>query len=201
MYKEVWDKPKGTKYNYKSADYSIYEDSDNECTIWLDPSSDPRVDLTDWYRNFTAIPIPIQFGDIKVLVHKGFWEAFEELVEDLLPRIKDYQYVNVNGYSHGGATGQLLVLSLKLLTGKVVKSAVFFGCPKVFFFNHNYFNIKKIIKDIQIIKLGSDIVHEVPFFPYYHVGNINKIKYDKNKFPKSLIEDHGDYWRYYSEKK
>ena len=201
MYKEVWDKPKGKKFKYKSADYSIYEDSKEECTIWLDPSDDPKKDLTDWIRNFTAIPIEVQFGDIKVLVHQGFWEAFEELVEDLIPRIKDYQYININGYSHGGATGQLLNLSLKLLTGKVVKSSVFFGCPKVFFFNQNYFRIKNIMKDVQIVKLGSDIVHEVPFIPYYHVGQINKIEYKENKFPLALFQDHGDYWRYYGTKK
>ena len=93
MYKEVWNKPKGTKYKYKSADYYIYEDSKDECTVWLDPSDDPKKDLTDWVRNFKAFPIKISFGELTLRVHQGFWEAFQELVEDLMPRLLHYQYI------------------------------------------------------------------------------------------------------------
>ena len=201
MYKEVWDKPKGAPYQYKDADYDLYEDSEEEVTIWLDPSEDPAKDPTDWIRNFMAIPVKVNIGGMNLLVHQGFYIAFKELIEDLLPRIEKYKYVNINGCSHGAATGQLLTLYLKAETNKIVTQAVFFGAPKVFFIVNplKYLKLSKILRDVICVRLGHDVVHLLPLFPYVHIGSVERIKYNKNKFPQSLIKDHGDYGRYYNE--
>lgn len=206
---EVWNQKRGNNYKYKTTDYSIKYGKNNTCTVFIHASGDPKKEPKDWIRNFMGKPVLADLGGKhQVFVHKGFYEAFLELKEDLLPRIEKYQNINIWGMSHGSALCILLHTYLKLNTSKNIQTEYLFGCPRVFsFINYRGFKeVQEICKGIRTVRLGKDIVPTLPYvwMSYGSVGEETRLSIHEKK--KTLKEkllagfiDHGGYVQYFKE--
>ena len=199
---------KGTKYRVGTTDYFIKEITKEECTIFICESNSLKKDPMDWIRNFKIKPFLINIADEDIYVHRGFYEGFIELWEDIEDKIKQYKEITISGYSHGAGIAPLLYLTLKDLYPHIdLNATVLFGCPRVFsFLNIKGFKaMKDLCKGITTVRLGNDIVSRVPFWfmGYGSVGKELKFKIDRKRqnpiqWFKSLFLDHGSYYSYFS---
>ncbi len=195
--KRVWNRSKGKKYQYKTSDYYLRIE---RATAYI--HLEHSVELEDWLRNFSVAPTKTVLGGKTVYVHKGLLEAFHELREDLMPRIKGCGHVYLSGYSHGGGLAYLLATYLKCNTNKTVKECVTFGAPRVFTIWNlpGFFYIKGLLKDVVTVRNNRDIVPTVPFniMGYFTVGTKVRLK-QKRKYDgfidwiKTPFIDHGTY--------
>jgi hypothetical protein len=196
--KEVWNKSRGKKYSYKTTDYYLQKD-DNTLNIWLEKSVEKR----DWKRNLNFFPTKQFLNHTTVWVHRGFWEAFEELLHDMYPKLAGITHVKLSGYSHGGALVILLNTWLRSNTTIIVDSVQTFGAPKVFsILNWKGFkNMRKFNEKIVHYILGRDLVTKLPFnvLGFRQVGELVKLKRTVNKARTcigslfSSITDHASY--------
>ena len=196
-----WNIKKGKRYRYRNTDYNLLDKGNGEYSIFIQASGSWEKDRKDWIRNFMAWSVKYNMGGETFYIHAGFFEAFSELLEDLMPRIKDAKEVSLSGTSLGGATAQILNIYLQLETDIKVKSVTTFGSPIPFVgFGKGY--VRALCLSVENIhyRINNDIVPTLPPIGYKAVGTRVQIKTD-NK-PKNLKEflfrgfyDHASYWK------
>ncbi len=130
--------------------------------------------LLDWIYNLRFFKIHLTSG---VKIHSGFYQKiindnlFNNLQTDLdflIQKYPDYRII-ITGYSLGGALSTLFGYLYSDLTNKELE-IITFASPRVG--NYNFmidFNNKKNIILFRI-QNKKDIVSNIPFINYYHVG-------------------------------
>ena len=193
--KVMWNKDRAKTITFKTTDYSITQDTEGH-TIYLNGSEQTK----DWERNFKFRAIKVKWGKHTFFAHRGFYEAFCELLEDLKPKLKGIRYVNITGVSHGAAIGQLLHVWLKLHTNILIRRTTLFGSPKVIAIWNilGFYRIKKMCKYITFVRCGNDIVPTLPprIVGYFPLKKQYKLKLKHNSFIewiKSPFQDHCEY--------
>ena len=199
---------RGKAYRHKTTDYFIKDDKNGKCTIYIQESQSIRKDPKDWIRNFNITPVKDRIEGHTVYVHRGFHEAFQELVEVLYPQIHRYKEIAIVGYSHGASVGLRTYFYIKqVLPAVKVNPPVLFGCPSLFSFMDikGFLTIKKLCRPVITVRLGNDIVSRIPFWfmGYGRVGKELKFKIDRKRqnpaqWFKSLFLDHGKYYNYFT---
>ena len=198
---------RGKQYRHRTSDYHILDEKHGKCSIYIKESGSFEKDPVDWIRNVKAIPTKVNIDKKAVYVHKGFKEAFDELIEVLYPQIHRYKEISIVGYSHGGALGILTYLYLKEhMPLAKINPPVLFGCPMVFSFKKlsGHKHIRKLCKDVITVRYHNDIVARLPgfFLGYGRVGKEIHVKPKRKrlnpvKWIKSFFLDHGEYYNYF----
>jgi hypothetical protein len=201
--REIWNMQKGKRYRYKTTDYNLLEKGEGKCSIFIQASGSLEKDPIDWIRNFDARLSKQYMGGRSIIVHNGIWNAFQELLIDITPKIQGMKEVELSGTSHGGAIAILFNSYLKTYTNIKVKSCYTFGAPRVYnvLGLRGFLDMRELNKNIKHFRINRDIVPTLPFWwmGYKQVGEVIRLKTNSNK-PKNFIDwlkqpfiDHGSY--------
>ena len=130
---------------------------------------------TDWKNNFDFPAKPYRDMHDKWYCHRGFlrvWKAIEPHLKDHIMN-KKIMWINIAGYSHGGALAQLCYEYCKYNRPDCSIRGYGYGAPRVvwgFLNNH----VKKRFDGFTLVRNKGDIVtHRPPVvFGYRNIGTL-----------------------------
>ena len=143
----------------------------NSLTIYFEWSNGK----TDWKNNFDFPAKPYRDMHNKWYCHRGFlkvWKAIEPHLKDHImnPKIK---WINIAGYSHGGALAQLCYEYCKFNRPDCSIKGHGYGAPRVVwgFLNRH---VKKRFEGFVLVRNKGDIVTHLPpvVFGYRNIGTL-----------------------------
>ena len=164
----------------------------------------------DWFRNFFFFPIvkkPYKDMDISYKVHRGFLEAWKEVEDIIIEKIKEkknkkeykFGHIIIVGYSHGGALAALCHECVWYWRPDLRDGNKFegygFEAPRVYAGWHVKKELKERWRNFLVIRTNNDLVTHCPpaIFRFCHVGSMLKVKGDvslvKDKVP-NCIKSH-----------
>lgn len=161
----------GKDVNYKFVPYG------NTLEIYFQGSSS----TTDWLRNFAFAKKPYKDMTITFRVHSGFLEAWKEVEDLVIAKIKEkdknnkykFKKITVVGYSHGAALAALCHECVNYYRPDAKLLGLGFEAPRIY----AGFKVKKELvrrwEHFYVIRNDTDIVTHMPpkIFGYCDVGN------------------------------
>jgi hypothetical protein len=120
----------------------------------------------DWINNFNFPAMPYKRMDFPWYVHSGFLKAWKSCRDTIADLVKDYEGLEIVGYSHGAALATFAHEDF-LFTHGVYPRTITFGGPKVLWMPCP---VKGRFDGMTRVLVRGDIVGMLPPLGYEHVG-------------------------------
>lgn len=179
-------------YFHVENDGSYYHHRDgNKLYIFFECSNGK----TDWKNNFDFPAQPYRDMKDKWYCHRGFLKVWKSIEPHLCDEILDLevQYIEIVGYSHGGAIAQLCYEYVKFHRPDVHVTGFGFGAPRVFWGLATR-AVRERFNGFVVVRNGRDIVTHLPpvAFGFWHICEVVKIGESvgliKDHYPEKYIE-------------
>lgn len=145
------------------------------------------VDAKDWVADFMRMQKPWPYANTQnqmngVKIHTGFITQYNSVREKIVREVSDFvnechadkiaPSITVCGHSLGGALATTCSLDLgNIFKDNISLSSYTFGSPRVLN-DAGYTIFQKMLKYAYRIVNNNDIVPQVPYFGYKHVGEL-----------------------------
>lgn len=166
---------KQKKYIHVENDASYYIHRDGDSLAIFFEKSNGKV---DWKHNFYFPAKPYRKMKNLWFCHRGFlkvWKSIEPYIanEILDPTVK---YINIVGYSHGGAIAQLCYEFVKFNRPDVEVFGLGYGAPRVFW-GFARKAVKERFEGFYVVRNGKDLITHLPpiLFGFRHICEVVKI--------------------------
>ncbi|MGI0486561.1 lipase family protein [Pantanalinema rosaneae CENA516] len=136
--------------------------------------------VRDFIRtNTNIVKAPMSDFGTDIKVHSGFWNAFQEVRDDIIRLVNKHrtsqQRIWVTGHSLGGAQAVLTAITLQAQSIPV-QGLYTYGCPRI---GNEQFSRLFARMNVQRYVYALDLVPMLPddlFLGYRHVGKTNNIR-------------------------
>ena len=184
------------KYTHveNAGSYAIERNGD-KLTLYFQKSNG----LRDWWNNFNFPAKPYRDMDNLWFCHRGFLKVWKSIEPYVAPHIADKSVtiIEIIGYSHGGAIGQLCYEYVKFNRPDVLIKGYGFGSPRVLWGTANQ-TVKDRFKGFVVIRNGQDLITHLPpaCFGFTHVPAVLKVSTGQSnmKLVKDAVKRCSAFW-------
>ena len=164
-----------TKYTHVENDGSYAVKREGEkLTLYFEKSNGIR----DWWNNFYFPAKPYRNMKNLWFCHRGFLKVWKSIEPYIAADIADLSVstIEIIGYSHGGAIGQLCYEYVKFNRPDVAVTGYGFGSPRVLW-GFASKSVKERFKGFVVVRNGHDLITHLPpaLFGFRHICEIKKV--------------------------